>query len=254
MNGQLDDDFLYQHISAAEKLSVDEIPAEEELDHAFSHRFLRKMDALVKYERRSFFGRFAAQLGRVAAAAVVIGMLLNTVLVVGVDAYRDQFFDITQTVTEKFTAFFVTPHDDAPVTELIPIDPPYIPEGFELVEQFNDGVSHDMVYRNPEGQEINYSQCIITTGTIHIDTEDAAEKWIQIEDCSVYVVVENGTTQLHWFDGDYRFLVIGNADYESFIAVAEGIIKNRNFSLIVSQTPPLFRCISNKTKGVFPMG
>ena len=94
-----------------------------------------------------------------------------------------------------------------------------------MAERFSDAISYDVAYRNSEGQEIYYSQCIITTGTIHIDIEDAAEKWIQIDDCRVYVVVENGTTQLHWFDGDYRFLVIGNADYESLIAVAEGIIK-----------------------------
>ena len=221
----MDDEFLYKYIPAAEKSAMDAIPKEDELNHTFSKKFQRKMKALVNYERRGTFGRAAVRFGRAVAAVLLIVFLLNTVLVVSVDAYREKFFEIIQTVTGKFTSFIVDVDDDAPVTDLVPIEPPYIPEGFEVAERFSDAISYDVAYRNSEGQEIYYSQCIITTGTIHIDIEDAAEKWIHIDDCRVYVVVENGTTQLHWFDGDYRFLVIGNADYESLIAVAEGIIK-----------------------------
>lgn len=225
MKDHLDDEFLYKHIPMAEKRAMAAIPKEDELNHTFSSRFLRRMKTLVNYERRGSFGRFAVRFGRAVAAVLLIVILLNTVLVVSVDAYREKFFEIIQTVTEKFTSFIVDVDDDAPVTELVPIEPPYIPEGFEMVERFSDAVSHDVVYQTSEGKEIYYSQSIITPSTIHIDTEDAAEKWIQIDDCTVYVVVENSTTQLHWFDGDYRFLVIGNADYESLVAVAEGIIK-----------------------------
>ncbi len=225
MKDHLDDEFLYKHVPMAEKSAMAAIPKEDELNHTFSSRFLRRMKALVNYERRGSFGRFAVRFGRAVAAVLQIVILLNTLLVVSVDAYREKFFEIIQTVTEKFTSFIVDVDDDAPVTDLVPIEPPYIPEGFEVAERFSDAISYDVAYRNSEGQEIYYSQCIITTGSIHIDTEDAAEKWIQIDDCRVYVVVENGTTQLHWFDGDYRFLVIGSADYESFIAVAEEIIK-----------------------------
>jgi hypothetical protein len=65
---------------------------------------------------------------------------------------------------------------------------------------------------------------IITPSTIHIDTEDAAEERIQIEDCTVYIVVKNGVTQLTWIDGEYRFWITSNIDYESLVAVTEGII------------------------------
>lgn len=221
----MDDEFLYKYIPAAEKSAMDAIPKEDELNHTFSKKFQRKMKALVDYERRGTFGRAAVRFGRAAAAVLLIVFLLNTVLVVGVAAYREKFFEMIQTVTEKYTAFTVDVDDDAPVTELIPIQPPYIPEGFELVEQFNDAINYDLVYQDLEGREIYYSQSVVTTSAVHIDTEDAAVQQILIGDCMVYVVVEDGTTQLHWFDGDYRFLVIGNADYESILAVAEGIVR-----------------------------
>ena len=225
MNDNLSDEFLYKHIPRAETAALESFPAENELDHVFSGRFLRKMKALLKYERRGSFGRFATQLGRVVAAILVLVIMLNTVLVVSVEAYREKFFEIIQTVTEKFTSFFVDVDDDAPVTELVPIDPPYIPEGFDAIEKFSDAVSHTVIYLNEEGQEIYYVQSLVVDGETHIDTEDAELQVIQIEDCSVYAVLKNDTTQLYWIDGNYEFFIISNADYESIIAVTEEIIK-----------------------------
>ena len=225
MNDNLSDEFLYKHIPRAETAALESFPAENELDHVFSGRFLRKMKALLKYERRGSFGRFTTQLGRVVAAILVLVIMLNTVLVVSVEAYREKFFELIQTVTERFTSFFVEADDDAPVTELVPIDPPYIPEGFDVIEKFSDAVSHTVIFLNEEGQEIYYVQSLVVDGEVHIDTEDAELQVIQIEECSVYAVFKNDTTQIYWIDGDYEFLIISNADYESVIAVAEEIIK-----------------------------
>lgn len=225
MNNNLSDEFLYKHIPRAETAALESLPAENELDHIFSGRFLGRMKALLKYERRGSFGRFTTQLGRVVAAALVVVITLNTVLVVSVEAYREKFFEIIQTVTEKFTSFFIDADDDAPVTELVPIDPPYIPDGFDMIEQFSDAVSYTVIYLNEEGQEIYYVQSRVVDGEAHIDTEDAELQVIQIQGCVVYVVRKNDTTQLCWIDGDYEFLIISNTDYESIIAVAEEIIK-----------------------------
>lgn len=224
MNDNLSDEFLYKHIPRAETAALESFPAENELDHVFSGRFLRKMKALLKYERRGSFGRFATQLGRVVAAILVLVIMLNTVLVVSVEAYREKFFELIQTVTERFTSFFVEADDDAPVTELVPIDPPYIPEGFDVIEKFSDAVSHTVIYLNEEGQEIYYVQALVVDGETHIDTEDAEMQVIQIEDCAVYAVRKNDTTQLCWIDGDYEFVIISNVEYETIIAVAEEII------------------------------
>lgn len=225
MNDNLSDEFLYKHIPRAETAALESFPAENELDHIFSGRFLRKMKVLLKYERRGSFGRFATQLGRVVAAVLVVVIMLNTVLVVSVEAYREKFFEIIQTVTEKFTSFFIDADDDAPVTELVPMDPPYIPEGFDMIEQFSDPVSHTVIYLNEEGQEIYYVQSLVVDGEAHIDTEDAEMQVIQIEGCTVYAVRKNDTAQFCWIDGDYEFLIISNVDYETVLEITEEIVK-----------------------------
>lgn len=225
MNDYLSDEFLYKHIPRAEAAALESLPTENELNHTFSGRFLRKMKALLKYERRGSFGRFATRLGRAVAAVLVVVIMLNTALVLSVEAYREKFFEIIQTVTERFTSFFVEVDDDAPVTEFVPIEPPYIPEGFELIEQFSNDISHTVIYLNEDGQEIYYEQSIITDGEHRVDTEDASVQVIEIENCTAYIVVKNDTTQVSWISENYRFLVISNADYETVMEIAEKIMK-----------------------------
>lgn len=224
MNRQLSEEFLYQYIPMAEQDMMDAIPAEAALEHTFSNRFCRKMKALLKYERRGPFGRFAAAFGRVAAAVLLVAVLLNTILVGSVKAYREKFFEIVQTVTEKFTSFFVEA-EDAPANEFVPIEPPYIPEGFEMIEQFGDAVSYTVIYLSEEGQEIYYVQSLVVDGVTHVDTEEALVELVQIEECTVYVVTKNGTTQLSWIDGNNEFLIISNTAYEDVLLMAEKIVK-----------------------------
>lgn len=225
MNDQLSDEFLYKYIPSAEAVALESIPAENELNHIFSSRFHRKMQALLKYERRGTFGRFATQLGRAVAAVLVVVIMLNTVLVVSVEAYREKFFEIIQTVTERFTSFFVEVDDDAPVTEFVPIEPPYIPEGFEEIERFVDGFVIEIVYSNGD-QDICYSQIKAGAGVMYIDTEDARTERIQIGAQEVYVITEDNMITVYWVCDGSEFLIISNAACDQILAVAENIIKN----------------------------
>ena len=224
MNDYLNDEFLYKHIPRAETAALESFPTENELDHIFSGRFLRKMKALLKYERRGSFGRFTTQLGRVVAAVLVLVIMLNTVLVVSVEAYREKFFEIIQTVTERFTSFFVEVDDDAPVTEFVPIEPPYIPEGFEEIERYVDYFVIDIVYSN-DVQEICYSQIKAGADVMYIDTEDARTERIQIGAQEVYVITEDNMITVYWVCDGSEFLIISNAAHDQILAVAEGIIK-----------------------------
>ena len=224
MNDHLSDEFLYKHIPRAETAALESLPKENELDHIFSGRFLRKMKALLKYERRGSFGRFTTQLGRVVAAVLVLVIMLNTVLVVSVEAYREKFFEIIQTVTERFTSFFVEVDDDAPVTEFVPIEPPYIPEGFEEIERFADEFVIEIVYSNGD-QDICYSQIKAGVGVMYIDTEDAGTEQVQIGAQEVYAITEDNMITVYWVCDGSEFLIISNAAHDQIFAVAEGIIK-----------------------------
>lgn len=226
MNQHLEDAFLYRYMPEAEAAMLAAIPPEAELRHSFSRRFRRKMEALLRYERRSGFGRFAAGFGRIAAAVLIALLAVNTVLVCSVEAYRESFYEIVETVTEKFTAFFVKVDENAPVTEFIPIDPPYIPEGFEVTERSTIGdIGQDILYFNNDGRTVYFSQFIISSGPMHIDTEDALVEAKILSGYEVRVISENETTQVFFAAGGYEFLVSGNAEYEEILEITKNILK-----------------------------
>ncbi len=218
----IDDAFLYTYIPESEKPIIDAIPDESQLDYVLSDRFERKMKKLIKYERRSKFSRVMLQMGKVAAIVLLIAALLNTVLVCSVQAYREQFFKIIKTVTEECTSFFIKT-DSETITELIPIDPQYIPEGFEIVEEFCDSMRHTILYSNSDGQDIYYSQTVITNSDFYFDTENAQVETLHIAGKDVYSVIKGNTTQLYWQNQGYTFLVVGSADYQELILVAESL-------------------------------
>ena len=196
MKDNLSDEFLYKHIPRAETAALESHPAENELDHTFSGGFLRKMKALMKYERRGSFARNTAQFGWIAVAALVCVILLNMIPVVNVPA----------------------------TAELIPVVPPYIPEDFEIIEQFRDIRGFTIRYKNDKGQEIAYSQSIVTFGEDHFSTEDETVEIVQINDCNVYIVAENTTIQVLWCDESYKFEIISTTDFDIVIKIAEEII------------------------------
>lgn len=225
MNQHLEDAFLYRYMPEAEAAMLAAIPPEAELRHSFSRRFRRKMEALLRYERRSGFGRFAAGFGRIAAAVLIALLAVNTVLVCSVEAYREGFYEIVETVTEKFTAFFVEVDDNAPVTEFKPIDPPYIPEGFEVVERITSDIENSLLYFNESEKTIFYSQMMITPGVTSFDTEDASVNVLPLYDCEIHVISENGTTRAYWINSGYEFIVSSNAGYEEVLAITENILE-----------------------------
>lgn len=218
MNQYLEDAFLYRYMPEAEAAMLAAIPPEAELRHSFSRRFRRKMEALLRYERRSGFGRIAA--------AVLIALLaVNTVLVCSVEAYRESFYEIVETVTEKFTSYFVEADENAPVTEFKPIDPPYIPEGFEVVERITSDIENSLLYFNENEKTIFYSQMMITPGVTSFDTEDASVNVLPLYDCEIHVISENGTTRAYWINSGYEFIVSSNAGYEEVLAITENILE-----------------------------
>ncbi len=45
--------FLYDHMKSAENIILENLPKEYELSHKFSKRFERRMNKLIRQERRS---------------------------------------------------------------------------------------------------------------------------------------------------------------------------------------------------------
>lgn len=221
MNSPLDDAYLYTHIPEAEEALRSTLP---ESSHNFSRRFQRKMNQLLKYERRTPFGRAAAKAGRIAAGILVVILMLHTVLMGSVKAYREGVQEIIRQIRRKYTIFIVETDDQRPVTEFIPIEPPYIPEGFTVVNQHIGPLGLDISYSNNAGKMLVYSQLLVISNNNYIDTEDATVALLNLSGREIYVITEKDFTQVYWVDAGYQFDIGGNAGYEETLEIAKNIM------------------------------
>lgn len=222
MNDCLDDAYLYAQIPRAEEAMLRALPREE---HRFSRRFERKMRALLRYERRTPLQRAAARAGRIAAAVLAAAILLNAALIGTVKAYREGFLEILEEVRRKFTAFHVETGETLPVTEFVPIEPPYIPEGYEEIDRITNEVKQIIVYMNAEGKDISVSQTELTLSRLYYNTEDATVETIRIQDRKVYVITKDSLTQVFFITEAYEFSICGAAGYAEIMEVTNSIIK-----------------------------
>lgn len=227
MSEYISDDFLCKYIPKAEAAELQSLKNSGVKPHVFSNRFLRKMRTLIRQEQRSAFGRFAVKFGRAVAAVLLLCILLNTVLIATVDAYRERFVQIVKTVTEEFTSIVTDRRDDAPTTELVPVEPPYIPEGFTLTQKTVSAIRYSEKYTNGNGQEIYYDQLKLIDGQALLDTENAKIQTLNINNQQVVLIEKEGMIQAYWFDDDYRFMVVSNTEPELILEMVRKIINNR---------------------------
>lgn len=223
---KIDDAFLYKYMPAAERILMAEIPPEEELDHKFSWRFRRKMNALLKYERRTpgerkfYFGM------KVAFATIALILLVAFSSAMSVKAYRFRIIDFFVEVLEDLTSYSV--QEEKPTGEIAdPVEPKYVPDGFEVTKRIEDNLGYSVWYENGAGDEIHYRQAATSAFAYFWDTEKSVIDEKYIKEQKVSLVEENSTYTLYWNDENfvYRIVEVGTVESEELFEMARSIIK-----------------------------
>ena len=223
---KIDDAFLYKYMPAAERILMAEIPPEEELDHKFSWRFRRKMNALLKYERRTpgerkfYFGM------KVAFATIALILLVAFSSAMSVKAYRFRIIDFFVEVFEDLTSY--SAQEEKPTGEIAdPVEPKYVPDGFEVTKRIEDNLGYSVWYENGAGDEIHYRQAATSAFAYFWDTEKSVIDEKYIKEQKVSLVEENSTYTLYWNDENfvYRIVEVGTVESEELFEMARSIIK-----------------------------
>ena len=222
----IDDDFLYKHTESAENIILDNLPKEEDLSHRFSKRFKRKMQRLIKEERRSpYLNRFVNYSRRAAMIIlIVVSILFATTM--SIEAYRERFFDKVIEILEEYTSIRFEVDEDVVGEDLVPIFPEYIPEGFSIYDGEITRSRNNIVYKNQEGIEITYEQ-IIGRGQAVLDTEGIEVEYIDIGNCKGVIFSNKESTQLQLSDELYLYRFISDVEKDEIIKMAESIIENK---------------------------
>lgn len=210
---KIDDAFLYKYMPAADRILMAEIPPEEELDHKFSWRFRRKMNALLKYERRTPGERKFYRGMKIAFAALAVILIVAFSSAMSVKAYRFRIIDFFMEVFEDLTSYSV--QEEKPTGEVAdPVEPKYVPDGFEVTRREEGNSGYTVWYENSDGDRIEYRQSSISAVRHFLDTETSVTNEAYIHKQKVNIIEEQDMWTVYWNDEEYMYRVIGPKQIE----------------------------------------
>lgn len=223
----IDDDFLYNHMKSSENIILENLPKEYELSHKFSKRFERRMNKLIRQERRFPFIKSFINYGKRVAIIFLIFISIAFATTMSVEAYRVKFFEIVIEVWEEFTSIIFKSEESIDDRKLIPVNPIYIPDDFKIIEEDTNHYEHFIYWKNDYGVEIMFEQAKITSNAIINDTEGIEIEKIFIQEQEVIYFTNKNIHQLYWNDSNYIYTIVSSYDKKELIKMAESIITNK---------------------------
>jgi len=225
---------------------------------AFSPRFSRRMNRLIRKAKRQDAGRTAADPNdtkafhpanqwrkRVVLCAVIMAVIAGTVSAV---AAHDQIAGFILTIYEKYSVIVFHKDSDDHDTEAEPDTsaasdadviaessgsersdartaflPTYIPEGYIQADKIEADLFLRVIYADKAGDEILYERSGYDNTTMTIDTEGIQAEEILIGQMNGVYYSNKGIQNLIWQDDSSVCTISGPAAREELIAMAESI-------------------------------
>lgn len=226
MSIKIDDAYLYEHMPKVEANLMSLIPPEEELDHKFSRRFERKMKKLMKYERRSPKERKVYRGMKLAFAALAVVVLIAFGSAMSVKAYRFRIIEFFVEVFTDLTSYSI--QEERPDgEEIVPVEPGYVPEGYEKTYCVVDDSGYRVKYINEKGNLLYYEQMVTSAVGHFLDTEKILVKEVNIKGRKISIIIESSACTLYWRDDRYVYNILGsgNVSEEELLKMARSVIK-----------------------------
>lgn len=211
--------------SEAERFDNAEIPSEDEIQWAFSDKFLRKMDRLIKKNNRVRLStRRTVTKGLIAA--IITALVVFTGLM-SATAIREPIIEFVKKVLPQFNE--ITLNEQASLT-VDTIETEYtltnLPEGYELDTYQKDDYSVFAVWKNDEGKEIAFMQNLLDSN-FSIDNEHFYREF-EIDGFKAYLTEDEYGGVIIWSDGYYWFTVSVPVDITKDIMTLQKNISEKN--------------------------
>ena len=239
-----------------------DLPSEEELasQQVLSDRFLRRMDKLVRQERRrqkkehqdfaqvasvasetatelpaSIDARRPIRLNSRLKKRLLIAVILLTILIsaASVSASREAITGFIVQVFERFTTIvFNKPTETTDSTQnpsasndLSAREPSVIPDGYHQTERLLLIDLKQIVYANDAGQEIIYMQQDNSNVQMILDTEGTQIEKLTINGYQAVFYTNKGVSSVIWEDERYVYTISGVIAKDEIIHMANSTME-----------------------------
>lgn len=226
---QVTDEMLYQHAAAARDFWLSTLPADDEIPkHKFSRRFKKKMNRLLREQRRSPWANNAIRtMRRVAAVILVVGVLSFSGLMT-VKAYREKVVEVITQVFHDLTNYRFVAGDMAEefLNSLPEVSFQYIPDGMKKIDETICEYYYFVLYETEDGKFFELHQTVITPnsgGDKILDTEDAVTETIYIGDHEAVSNVKGDVSSIFWTVDNVIYELYGTVGMTELKSIAEKI-------------------------------
>jgi len=193
---------------------------------AFSPEFERKMNRLLRAQRKPYYPLVNTRPKRALLSFVVVIILL-IVMVFSVSALREPVVRFIVEVYEKFSQVFFHQQEEAyfPATLETYYSPTWLPNGYrEDATKTIDAVFYfEQRFSDDSSNEIKFEQTVIASTLLQIDTEDVQPKPIVVNGNAGLFYSNKGVQHLLWNDGQYGFFISGPATEVELLRMAGSI-------------------------------
>ena len=219
------DGLLDRYAPEAGELWLSALP-EQAPEHKFSPKFRRKVEKLLRRQRRSPAVNSALRYGRRAAAFALVFLTLSFSCLMTVDAaFRERVIHAVVQVFPDFTEFVYT-SDSSTVEEPGNLVFTYLPEGMEEQAREQDELGFYVYMENLEGEFIELDQSLVENGTemlLGLDTENAKVTYFEVHGVEAMGIEKWLDHTIHWTEGSFVYTLSGTIPLEELKLIAEGI-------------------------------
>lgn len=194
---------------------------EESIDYRFSEHFEKKMEKLMRSQKKPYYRLFNTAAKRVAMVGIVFMLLFGTAF--SVKAIREPIIDFIVDIHDTFVRFLFEGDTTNKIAKEFKITE--IPDGFRQTGYEQNEGRILSFYKNNTGIEFRFFQ-IITDGTMSdVDNEHTLLEKRFIRGVEVYVYSFHEEIQAMWIEDGYMLMLICDEeiDMETIIGIIETI-------------------------------
>lgn len=226
---KITDEMLFEYAAEARDIWLRTLPTDEDIPEIqTSKSFEKKMQKLIKEQRRTPKMNKILRYTKQTVAAVLAVMVISFGGLMTVEAYREKVIEIVVHVFHELTDYRFSSEKSGVDEIVLPeISFGYVPEGMQTVEDSAlANNSRYIVFEDDNGKFFEFTQTAVGTngafGTI-LDTEDSLYETTTINGNEAFSNVKNGNASIFWSYNNVVYDLYGNLDLTALKEIAEKI-------------------------------
>lgn len=197
------------------------LPKESDIDYEFSKAFNKKMEKIIKEQRKSYWSLINSTPKKVAIVCIVIITLFT--MLFSVQAIREPIVTFFTEIYETFTKHTFDGDTTQSITHEYTLSK--LPSTFVETNKIKNSIAITTVFENNAGDIIEFSQSATGYAEITIDTENGEQYYVNLNSCELSVYENEEVLHVFWVQDSYylHIAAYGNIDLNTIISIIESI-------------------------------